>query len=363
MFILARLVEQVWDNIRESGSEADWTSPDEIENGLGLFSQEHLKYVVARGLEKRNADLSPQNRPIAWWTLRSRHNEAGHLRAFKFRLRPNHIPPVAAGQGESSNLGEMLEQISPHVITVGDDFWNAMKMVGNDDVRFDYLMLFRLLYHHISETCRDHSVNISQNQLKNAMVEFKICGTDLTSFWDDKEKCQTHIKNHLCKANGYTISGMKYFKQKYAGERLCDRKSSARKAMIGVSLPQILEMFDSSPDVVSPIEVPFLTDASVHSHLRQEHFQKLNQDGNGFSNLAETMKHSCKHGIISRSLLQKLLEFRLKWNQNRQQYANERNNGIPDEECTNANVRLLKSAGFKGNEAAGFSLKPSGRRH
>jgi hypothetical protein len=367
MFILARVIEQIWENIRENKTdrdtqvEAQWKSDDEVENGMGLFSPEHLKYVVARGLEDRNADLTAQNRPVAWWTTRSRHHEAGHLYAFKLRLRRNHIPPEVEGQDEMA-FGNMLEEISPLCTDVIDDFWNAMKTVGYNHIRFDYLILFRLLFHHISVTCQSHQIIITPNEMKNLMVNFKIGATDMTSFWDDHKKCLNHIKNHHQEKNGWTISEFRYFREHFRTDTPGEEKDSAAMAMKGVQLNVLIQMYEESPDAPTSIEIPFLTDSIIPNNLRQEHIQKLNQDGNGFANFAKTITHSCRHGIISMSLLQKLLEFRLQWNINRRQYAEERKNGIPSEECITANIRLLESAGFKGGVASGFRIKPSAVR-
>lgn len=363
MFILARLVEEVWEKIQKSKTdeteelEAQWTSPDEIENGLGLFSREHLKYVMARGCEERNEGLTAQNRPIGWWTNKSRHNEARQLHAFKFKLRANHVPPEVAGQGEFP-IGVMLSNLRSQVTDVTDDFWNAMKTVAYEHVRFDYLLLYRLLYNHISITCGEQQVIITPNKLRRAMETIGICGSNLTCFWDDPEKCQNHLKNHLCK-RGFSISYMAYFKERYEGEVPSDRKRSAKKAMIGVSLAELIQMFDNSPTNTA-IDMPFLTDSIVSHYHRQEHLQKLNQDGSGFSNLAETMRHCCEFGIISMSMLQKLQRFRLKWNQNRQRFKNDRVYGFPSNDCLMSNVRLLESAGFQQTAQFQMSMKRGG---
>ena len=79
-----------------------------------------------------------------------------------------------------------------------------------------------------------------------------------------------------------------------------------------------------------------------------------------FINLPRLIKYCSDNGIIAIGLMQKLLEFRLKWNENRRIWAIAQGNGGATEEQRLANVTLLEIGGFpmegKGSRAL-YSIK------
>jgi hypothetical protein len=377
MFVLARIVEQIWESIRtnkegvdEDGrvDEAAWTSPDPIENGMVLFTLEHLKYVMARGLQDRTMNITDGNRPIAWWTTQWRHHEGGRILGYKFHMRENHVPPQFPGVLDNMDLRTGLERLRPMITQTVDRFWDAMKLACRypSVLRFDYILLYRLVYHHISITCPHRKVILHNSHVVNALSAITVAGINLNFLWDNNIKCKDHVKNHLNKKGDAGIREMRFFKSETGIHNPDDyhvMRATARRSMIGVTLQQLLEMFDSMGNFQNAYEVPILTDALVAPNVQQQHLQHVNNVGPDFSNLALAIDHSCTHGIISNAILEKLLECRLKWNLNREvvslAYQSEREGrgGGPTDLQLKANVILLETAGFPKEKCYSYRIR------
>jgi hypothetical protein len=81
-----------------------------------------------------------------------------------------------------------------------------------------------------------------------------------------------------------------------------------------------------------------------------------------FVHLPALITYCCENGIIGTGLLQKLLDFKLKWNKNRYDYMEAEQSGAgASQEQEEANMRMLTTARFdtKKTHLDTFKIKPT----
>ena len=361
---LARVIEKVWDTIyrvgHESGANTDWAGISFREDQIGIFSRDHLKFVVARRLLE-TATREPDRilLPIIWHTTHSRRN-ANAAKACKVKFSMNQIPPAPEAPQVAANreaIGRLRQDNNSGHLTE-DDFWTAVCLPCKE-VRLDYLILYRAIYVYIFDNCSNEQIRPAQVTVYNTLqAAWQVTDGRIGDLWDTKKKFQDFIKNRMsCKGSleyGYTEckflspTGL-WQEQRGNKKRKTERKNAAAKALLGFgSHDALYHLFEHSPTRDDDqLSVPFCSDNLVAESVQANYRRMLSLVDDSFRQLPELIKYCSDEGVIASGLLQQLLAFRLEWNGNRQRWAIAHAGGNVTEEQANANLELLANAGFE----------------
>jgi hypothetical protein len=382
---LARILEKVWDLIvvagNTSGGSEDWSGTCVRENQIQLFSRDHLKFVVARRLlENTRQEEGRAILPIIWHTTPSRMKRwAGS--ACKVRFEMTQIPPAPAAQNAVVlPMIDILEDINESSASLTeDDFWTAVCLPCKS-YRLDYLILYRAVYVYIVDNCCHEQIRPAQVSIYETLKEaWQGPSGNLSHLWDTRVKCTDFIKNRLAgkggraEEEGYKdarflapngLLAQSATKKQKAGSSI--RKNSAEMALLGFGeRERLYQLVLDSPGATEQEKAVFFSDTVVSEEQRQNYRMYLQAVQPDFTNLPGLIKYCSDNGIIAIGLMQKLLEFRLKWNENRRNWAVAQGNGGATEEQRVANVTLLENGGFplegKGSRVLYSIKEPRGR--
>jgi hypothetical protein len=282
------------------------------------------------------------------------------------------IPPAPAAQNQLLlPVIENLEDVNQSASLTEDDFWTAICLPCKT-FRLDYLILYRAVYVYIVDNCSDERIRPAQVSVYNTLKDaWQGPSGNLAHLWDTKTKCIDFIKNRLSakgnvehsytdarflSPNGLWAQGGNK-RQKSAS---FERKSTAEKALLGFGeRERLYQLFESSPGAQEQEKANFFSDTVVPEEQRQTYAMYLEAVEPNFLHLPRLIRYCSDNGIIGSGLTQKLLVFRLEWNQNRRSWALAQENGVATEEQRNANVDLLKNAGFQLGSKGGslYSIK------
>jgi hypothetical protein len=293
--------------------------------------------------------------------------------ACKVRFEIAQIPPAPAAQNTVVlPMIDILEDINESASLTEDDFWTAVCLPCKS-YRLDYLILYRAVYVYIVDNCCHEQIRPAQVSIYNTLKEaWQGPSGNLAHLWDTKAKCTDFIKNRLS-AKGkaeesYTdarflaptgLLSQSASKKQKTGASI--RKNSAEMALHGFGeRERLYQLVVDSPGGAEQEKAGFFSETVVSEEQRQNYRMYLQAVQPDFINLPRLIKYCSDNGIIAIGLMQKLLEFRLKWNENRRIWAIAQGNGGATEEQRLANVTLLEIGGFpmegKGSRAL-YSIK------
>jgi hypothetical protein len=352
---LMRMLENIWDSIYRAGHRegdgAGWLGRDGQENQSTLFSRDHLRYVLIRRLLERTRKVDGRTiLPIVWYT-KSRRNEMAGL-ACRIRFSTANIPPLAEEERGAEDLFITLKTVNEHAELTPDEFWRAVTHPCGPN-RLDYIILYRVLYLYIHENCSQSAIIPAQATLFNTMNTIDLGNKcTLVYLWDTPLKCKNFIKNRLRPSTptNHQFTHCNFLEDDglWSNEgQYSERRDSATIAMSGFGTRiDLLRLVRSSPANEEQRHVDFFNEETLDFEVRQRYNAYLNDVDDDFKGLPRLIRYACDHGIVSRRLLQMLLTFRLRWNQNRRDWVLSNANGNDTGIQRNANIALLENAEF-----------------
>jgi hypothetical protein len=309
--------------------------------------------------------------PIIWHTTFSRRLRRPGT-ACKVKFIMNQIPPAPEGVGNLDRIAN-LQVVNQLASLTEDSFWPAM-CLPKKNVRLDYLLMYRAVYVYIQNNCSSERIRPAQSSIYNTLGDsWQGANGNLLDFWDNKAKCYDFVKNKLRDSNrngcSYTDAeflsptGLWFRRTKKPKGNLEERKQSATKALVGFGLiEELYSLTQESPDCEEQERAQFCSDNLVPHQARETYLQMLGNVSQDFVHLPALITYCCENGIIGTGLLQKLLDFKLKWNKNRYDYMEAEQSGAgASQEQEEANMRMLTTARFdtKKTHLDTFKIKPT----
>jgi hypothetical protein len=358
-------LEEIWSKIkhaREVNMEEDheiseWDAVDIGEEGLVLFSKEHLRYSFALAFQQWETNGMEDEVPIVWYTRPSSLKiEIGtYCLCSISRHRIRGVPQTNDG------IRHALLDINCELTK--DTFFLKMNTAGSVvGCGIFQLILHRLLGHFVYHGYNgERKVSPTKKNLTDHMEGIQLGENSLELLFGTKFAAFEYVNNHVCKV---TKAELMYYDhlsdQGYVNhKRGKDHMSVLRvtnKAFRGV-LPQVLRRVlveRTTKDHIPPadqVNFPFYDDDDTPG-VNDVNILAAN-DGHHF--IYSALKLACEKGVLTQSLLMKLLEFRLEFNKNREIFQQ----GLlktPDWSKQHLNSKLLTDAGF-GCDAV-MAMKP-----
>jgi hypothetical protein len=320
------MLETIWDSIHRAGHRegqgAGWLGRDAQENQSSLFSRDHLRYVLIRQLLSRTRQIDGRTIvPIVWYTRTRRNVDAGLACRVVFSTAI--IPPVVPEAEGRADHYLVLKEINVRAEVTPDEFWRAVTGACAHN-RLDYIILYRVLYYYIKKNCNQEKIRPAQATLFHTMKDIDLGNKcSLVDLWDTVLKCKNYIKNRLRPSSpaNHQYSDCRFLQDNglWSNEgKQSDRRDSASIAMHGLGTRlELLQLVNSSPENVEQEQVVFFNDENMELEVRQTYAAFLNGVADNFSGLPRFISFCSEHGIVSRRLLQTLLAFRIRWNENR----------------------------------------------
>lgn len=342
---------------------SDLFADGDYDKRLGIFSKEHLNYLLCRDFQILRADVSAENMnncPIIWNTGGWRQREfVGQAVRLSFNPR-SRIPPAlpenrvalvgnyVAGFNRSDGLD--MSGLNETV----DNFWDVVNSVSN--VRFSAILSLKVLISMIFDAGRDgREVSLLPSTVRNEFMKVGTSsGKTLIDFWDDAQKACTWCKIHLFGSTGHkkmqSNTSLMYLRRHYLSDSTL-YKHEWNKAMRGVSRDEILRCYEKTTQPGEVFETPDFPVVSGYTLLEDSRINGVIAS----STLGDAVKVSCDTGIITPQLLEELFIFRARYQENRQQYGLAVQNSTHDrsedvERIKGCNMQLAVDFGFNGKK-------------
>jgi hypothetical protein len=356
-FRIARNLEEIWSKIksaREASNRvehqlSDWNSMDMGEDHMVLFSKEHLKYSFSVAFKEWGCNGIVNQVPIVWFTRPSGLNAS--IGSYCIcSISPHRIRGIVP-----LNDGMRHGILDTRCEVTKDVFWtklnSACGMFG-----ISQLIVHRVLAHFVIHQYNGGvQLNPTKTTLVDHMENIPLGDNFLELLFSPRQSAQDHVNNHVCKvvkaklafydhtlATGYALVN--------GGNRRGSTLELTNLAFRGMS-PQYLRsvlLIRTTNDHVPPVDqisFPFYdSDTPQVTHLNAL------TDQPGYSNLYKAIRYACQRGVLTDSLLRKILEFRLLFNRNRELFQ-QGELATANYDLSELNTTLLVNAGFSGIQA------------
>jgi hypothetical protein len=322
---------------------SEWRAMDLGEDNMDLFSKIHLKYSFAKAFRQWECNGMEGEVPIVWFTRPSSLKVS--IGSFCIcSISPNRIrgivPPT---HGIRHDLLETRCEVTKDV------FWQKVNSASGIGFGISQLILYRLLAHFVyMHYNAAQKISPSKNTLVDHMENIQLGDYNLELLFSPKLSAVEYMNNHVCKITKRNLDFFNHLSRNgYVGQRQSNILALTNLAFRGVS-PQALRQVlverttndHRPPD--DQVEFPFYDSGTPQVILLNTLATQP-----GFSTLYRAIRHACSHGILTESLLIKLLEFRLQFNRNRETFQ-QGALGIPNYTEEELNTKLMEEAGYSG---------------
>jgi len=362
-FRIARNLEDIWSkiklareaNILDEHLISEWTAADLGEDNMVLFSKAHLKYSFSKAFKEWECNGQENQVPIVWFT-----------RPSSLKVSIGSYCVCSISNHRIRGVAPPNEEISHGLLTTKcdftrDGFWRSVNSAGTG-IGISYLILYRLLAYFVIENHNSGETKApSKTNLVTHMEYVPLGDYRLHLLFTPRLGAIDYVHNHVCKT---VKSNLVFYDHTSPNGYVNLNRGSLQRSTLSLTnrafrtmLPQQLRELlirRTTRDTRVPTEqitFPFYDrDTPQVAHLNTLTGQP------GFRNFSGTLQYACQHGILTESMLVKLLEFRLQFNINREKFQR----GVlenPNYGLSGLNTTLLRKAGF-GCDAP-MTLKPA----